>query len=88
MDRKYSTTHKGIAAYLLTKGYEIERTTLGTNPKTQRPNCRIEFNVDQQTGREMGDAFFEGNVHGDLKEFHDKLNEVGHAIYKARGGTR
>ncbi len=84
MERKYNTTHKGIAAYILTKGYEIERVTPGTNPKTGRPNCKIEFNVDQQSGREMGDAFFDGNVHGDLKAFYDKLNEVGHEIYKAR----
>lgn len=86
MDRKYSTTHKGIAAYLLTQGYEIERVTPGTNPKTGRPNCKIEFNTDQDTGRSMGDAFFDGNVHGDLKQFYDKLSEVGNQIWKAKGG--
>lgn len=86
MDRKYSTTHKGIAAYLLTKGYEIERVTPGTNPKNGRPNCKIEFNVDQDTGRSMGDSFFEGGVHGDLKEFYDKLSVVGNEIWKAKGG--
>lgn len=86
MERKYSTTHKGIAAYLLTQGYEIERVTTGTNPKTGKPNCKIEFNTDQETGRSMGDAFFDGHVNGDLKAFYDKLNEVGHEMWKARGG--
>jgi hypothetical protein len=84
MERKYTTTHKGIAAYLLTKGIELLRTTAGTNPKTNKPNCRMEFDIDQTSGREMGDAFFDGNVHGDLKQFYDKLNEVGHEIYKVR----
>lgn len=85
MDRKYSTTHKGIAAYLLTKGYQILRATPGTNPKTQRPNVRIEFDVDNETGRSMGDAFFDGNVHGDLKQFYDACNEIGNTIYEAKG---
>ena len=86
MDRKYSTTHKGIAAYLVTQGYEILRTTQGTNQKTGRPNCRIEFDLNNETGRTMGDAFFDGNVNGDLKTFYEAVNTVGHHIYKARGG--
>lgn len=85
MERKYSTTHKGIAAYILTQGHELLRVTPGTNPKTNRPNCRLEFDVDQQTGRDMGDAFFDGNVHGDLKQFYDSLQEVGNKIWEAKG---
>lgn len=85
MERKYTTTHKGIAAYMLTQGYEILRVTPGVNPKNNRPNCTIEFDIDRETGRGMGDAFFEGTVHGDLKQFYDKLSEVGNQIWKAKG---
>lgn len=88
MDRKYSTTHKGIAAYLVTKGYQILRATPGTNPKTNRPNVRIEFDVDQTTGRGLGDDFFDGHVVGDLKTFYEAINTVGHEIYQARGNSR
>ncbi len=56
MDRKYRTSHQGIAAYLLTKGYEVERTEPGTT-KAGKPCVNIEFNVDQATGRQMGDSF-------------------------------
>lgn len=86
MERKYRTTHRGIAAYLLTKGYQILRATPGVNPKNNRPNVTVEFDIEQQTGRDMGDAFFDGGVHGNLKDFYDKLQEVGDVIYKAKGG--
>lgn len=88
MDKKYSTTHKGIAAYLLMQGYEIERCEPGTSRKTGRPNVRMEFSLDYDAGRDLGDAFFEGGIHGDLKLFFDKLNDVGQKIWEVRNGNR
>jgi hypothetical protein len=73
---------------MLMKGYEIERTVPGTNPKTNRPNCTFEFNCDWTTGKSLGDAFFDGSVHANLKEFYDKLMDIGQLVYKAKGGNR
>lgn len=84
MDRKYRTSHQGIAAYLVTQGYEILRTENGQN-KEGKPRVTIEFDLDQATGKEMGDAFFNGQVHGDLKAFHDAGYTVRDEIFKARG---
>ncbi len=85
MERKYKTSHQGIAAYLITQGYEIERTEQGEN-KEGKPRTNMEFNIDQATGRQMGDAFFDGGVHGNLKEFHDASFKVRDALFKARAG--
>jgi len=83
MDRKYKTSHQGIAAYLLTKGYDILRTEQGTN-KGGKACTFIEFDVDQTTGRQLGDAFFEGRVNGDLKQFHDACFTIRNTVYDAR----
>lgn len=84
MDRKYRTAHQGIAAYLVTQGIEILRYIPGVNPKTNRPNVNIEFDIEQTEGRRMGDAFFEGNVHGDLKQFYDALQTVRQKVYDSK----
>lgn len=84
----YITTHKGIAAYLLMHGHQIVDITQGTNPKTGRPNSKIEFDCDKSTGRRLGDEFFDGHVEGDLKDFYDKCNEVGSKIWAARNANQ
>lgn len=83
MDRKYRTSHQGIAAYLVMQGYEILRMEEGTN-KQGRRTTYIEFDVDQATGRQMGDAFFDGNVNGNLKQFCDAQAKVRKQLYEAR----
>lgn len=83
-DRKYFTTHKGIAAYMLMQGHFILQCTPGISKKTNKPNVKIEFDVDAATGRELGDAFFNGEIEGNLKEFYDSLQKVGNEIWKAK----
>ena len=84
MERKYRTTHQGIAAYLVMQGYEILRVEPGTNPKTGRPNVTIEFDTDYETGRQMGDAFYNGQVNGNLKEFNDAQFKVREKLREVR----
>jgi hypothetical protein len=86
MERKYFTTHKGVAAYLLTQGYQILRYENSKN-RDGRPNVKIEFDVDQATGKQVGDAFFDGHATGNLKAFYDACNQVGHEIWKTKGGV-
>lgn len=83
MERKYRTSHQGIAAYLIMQGREILRLENGKN-KQNRPTVYFEFDVDQQTGRDMGDAFFEGAANGNLKQFYDALMQVRQKVYEAR----
>lgn len=83
MERKYRTTHRGIAAYLITQGYNIVRLQPGTN-KVGRQVTYIEFDVDPTTGRQMGDTFFDGNVSGNLRQFYDAQGKVRQELYQAR----
>lgn len=80
MQRKYRTSHQGIAAYILSQGHETERLEQGTT-KAGKPTTFIEFDMDAQSGREMGDAFFNGQVHGNLKAFYDCLMVVKQRIW-------
>ena len=83
MQFKYRTSNKGIAAYLITKGYEVLRVTEDKN--RQGKLCMyIEFDIDQTTGKNLGDTFFNGEAKGDLKAFNDACYEVRQLIYKAR----
>lgn len=82
--RKYRTAHLGIAAYMVMMGYEILRAVPGTNRKTNRPNVNLEFDVDYEDGRRMGDAFYEGTVNGNLKEFADAQFVVRDKIREAK----
>lgn len=84
MDRKYFTTHRGVAAILLTKGYEIERITNEYDSRKGRDVTKIEFNVDVATGRGIGDDFFEGRITIGTKELYDKMGEVNRACRDAR----
>lgn len=84
MDRKYFTTHRGVAAILLTKGYEIERITNEYDNRKGRDVTKIEFNVDVATGRGIGDDFFEGRITIGAKELYDKMGEVNRACRDAR----
>lgn len=85
MERKYRTNHQGIAAYLVTLGYEMLRGIPGTNPKTNRPSVSIEFDVDPTTGRQRGDEFYNGNATGNLKAFYDATFEVRKVVHETRG---
>ena len=49
MDRKYFTTHRGVAAILLTKGYSIERITSEFDQRKNRQVTKIELDCDVQT---------------------------------------
>jgi len=82
--RRYYTTNKGVAAVLLMKGHNIERCYQENNPKTGRPQVKIEFDCDIDSGRGHADMFFNGDITADLKTFYDKLGEVGRQIYDAR----
>lgn len=84
MDRKYFTTHRGVAAILLTKGYDIERVTSEYDQRKGRDVTKIEFNIDVTTGREVGDDFFENRLTIGAKEFYDKMGEVNRACRDAR----
>lgn len=75
MQRKYRTSHLGIAAYLVTKGYQIVRFERGQN-RSGYECTYMEFDIDQYGGKQMGDAFFDGGVHGNLKEFYEALGNV------------
>lgn len=83
MDRNYTTTHQGIAAYIMSKGHQIVDLQ-ATKNKQGRDTTRIELNVDVQLGKDMGDAFYNGDVNGNLKEFYDNLAEVRQAIWKSK----
>lgn len=85
MERKYYTTHKGVAAYLTLKGFQLLRATQGTN-REGRPNVKMEFDVDPETGKNVGDEFFDGHAVGNLKEFYDACGKIGQDIWKAKGG--
>jgi hypothetical protein len=85
MERKFRTSHRGIAAYLITKGYEIIRGEKGTN-KSGRESIYLEFDIDPTSGREMGDAFFNGGLHGNLKEFYDAQYKVNKSVYETKNG--
>jgi hypothetical protein len=83
MERKYYTTHKGVAGYLVMKGFSVLRCTQ-ENGKDSRPRVKVEFDVDPQTGKEVGDEFFNGGAMGNLKEFYDACGQVGQLMYQAR----
>lgn len=83
MDRKYFTTHRGVAAILLTKGYSIERITSEFDQRKNRQVTKIELDCDVQTGRGIGDEFFDGKMIVDAKGFYDKMGEVNRACRDA-----
>lgn len=86
MERKYKTSHQGIAAYLFLKGFEILRTEMGKS-KTGKPCVFMEFNCDQTTGRQMGDTFFDGEAIGNLKEYNEATFQIRQIVYEARNAT-
>lgn len=75
MDRKYRTSHQGIASYLKMQGIEVLRTERGRNSKG-RDVVYVEFDIDSQAGRELGDAFFDGLATGNLREFHQAEYDI------------
>lgn len=84
MNRKYFTTHRGVAAILLTKGHDIERITNEYDDRKQRNVTKIEFDLDVSAGRSIGDDFFENRITIDAKEFYDKMGEVNRQCRDAR----
>lgn len=58
MNRKYRTTHRGIAAYLVTKGYQIEKVEKGQN-RNGEERTFIYFNMDVDTGSSIGAEYYE-----------------------------
>jgi hypothetical protein len=83
MERKYYTYNQGIAAYIMSRGYSIYRMFEGHN-KAGRQVINMEFDVDQTTGRSLADEFYNGNAHGNLKDFHDKMSEVRKQLFEYR----
>jgi len=84
MNRKYFTIHRGVAAALLQKGYTIERVTSEYDQRKQRDVTKIEFNCDVNTGRDIGNEFFENKILVDAKDFYEKLGEVNRECRTAR----
>lgn len=84
MQKKYRTTHYGVAAYLLSKGLAIDRLEQGTN-RQGKEVVFIEFNTDIPTGKDIADDFFNGTAYGDLKRYHDCLGQIKRSVYEFRG---
>lgn len=83
MDRQYETSNQGIAAYMITQGYEMTSAKNATN-KNGKACVKIEFNIDAAEGRRLGDAFFDGEAVGNLKEFHDASFAVRQKVWETK----
>jgi hypothetical protein len=83
MERNYRTSHQGIAAYIETQGHDIVHAEPGTNKQGRRVTF-FEFQLDHETGRRLGDDFFNDNVEGNIKTFYEALQNVRKKAWEAR----
>lgn len=58
MSRKYRTTHRGIAAYLVTKGHKIEKVEKGQNRNSEERTF-IYFDISVETGSSIGAEYYD-----------------------------
>lgn len=81
----YETYHQGIAAYILSKGYEISEIRDGKD-KNGKPRQYMQFQIDREEGRRLGDEFHNGLASGNLKNFYDRVYDVRNKLWMARTG--
>lgn len=70
MERKYRTSHQGIAALLVMQGYDILRAEQGTD-RNGRSRIYLEFDTDAYTGKQAGDELINDQARGSFKRFYD-----------------
>lgn len=83
MQRNFKTSHQGVAAYLVSAGYTILNMT-DDKTKAGRPVISMEFDINAQEGKALNDDFFNGETHGEYKNFYDAVQKVRQALYDYR----
>lgn len=74
--KNYRTSNQGVAAYCVSKGYEITHVSFGIDRNgVKRKYAR--FNMDADTGKRLSDEFF-----ATLGDFYNKLSTVRSKFYE------